>query len=494
MAEIRIKRSTSKPDGAMLKPGELAIAGTRLYFGSYVVGNTPDQDVTPRAVAGIDVENTFTEVNKFDKRPQVKDGSVYKDVMLKGEAGAKLYVKLDTNTPVTYDGTTEQTIQLHTSTITYGDGKSITINPMTNGSFTLNTYDKGQVDAEINKKVAAVVKYLGTVNNEAALGNPGPDSVGDFARAGGNFKLGNVQVHAGDLIVCETISPVSWSVIHGDYKPNAKGQDGYVTGPKDNDTNKVWMTNASGDPAWCTFSPITDISCDVNASSTDASWSWLLGTGNTITLGAVGDTDQTVISNVGDATKVVLSKNTFVRGENGAEIPLSDFGGAIKHVQVNGEELTVTNSTVNIPIPVAADSILGVIKTGYTTSGNNYAVKVSDGNAYVNVPIASGNIPGVIKTDYQANGNNYAVRVSDGNAYTYVSMASITHPGVIELGYETKDQNYAVQISRGNKAFVNVPWENTTYSAANNGGLVLEGTSFSVGTIDCGTWTATTTA
>lgn len=457
MAEIRIKRSTSKPDGAMLKPGELAVAGTRLYFGSYVVGNTPDQDVTPRAVAGIDVANTFTEVNKFDKKPQVKDGSVYKDVMLKGEAGAKLYVKLDTNTPVTYDGTTEQTIQLHTSTITYGDGKSITVNPMTSGSFTLDTYDKGQVDAEINKKVAAVVKYLGTVNNEAALGNPGPDSVGDFARAGGSFKLGNVQVHAGDLIVCETISPVSWSVIHGDYKPNAKGQDGYVTGPADGDNNKVWMTNASGDPAWRTFSPITDISCDVNASSTDASWSWLLGTGETITLGAASGTDQTVISNVDGATKVLLSSNTYVRGADNTEIKLSDFGGAIKSVQINGASI-VSGSTANIP--VAADSVLGVIKTGYATSGNNYAVKVSDGNAYVNVPVASSTQLGLIALGYKPNGRNYALQV----------------------------------ISSNNKAFVNVPWTDTTYSAAADGGLVLDGTSFSVGTIDCGTWTATTPA
>lgn len=456
MAEIRIKRSTSKPDGATLKPGELAVAGTRLYFGSYIVGNTPDQDVTPRAVAGLDVNNTFTENNTFNVRPQVKVGEdTYKDVMLKGEAGANLYVKLDTETPVTYNGTTDKTIQLYTSTIAYGDSKSITVDPMTSGSFTLDIYDKGQVDAEINKKVAAVVKYLGTVETSADLNNIDhkPDSRGDFARASGNFTLGDVQVHAGDLIVCETITPsITWSVIHGDYKPNAKGQDGYVTGPKDSDTNKVWMTDTTGNPAWRAFSPITDISCDVNASSTDASWSWLLGTGETITLGAASGTDQTVISNNGGATKVLLSNNTYVRGENGTEIKLSDFGGSIKSVQINGTSI-VSGSTANIPI--ATDSVLGVIKTGYATSGNNYAVKVSDGNAYVNVPTASSTSLGVIKT-----------------------------------GFTTSDRNYAVQLDGDNKAYVNVPWtdENTTYSAANNGGLVLEGTVFSVGTIDCGSW------
>ena len=103
---------------------------------------------------------------------------------------------------------------------------------------------------------------------------------------------------------------------------------------------------------------------------------------------------------------------------------------------------------------MAADNVLGVVKTGYVTSGNNYAVKVNDGNAYVNIPTASSTSLGIIKTGYTTSGRNYAVQVSNGNAY------------------------------------VNVPWtdENTTYSVAADGGLVLDGTVFSVGTIDCGQW------
>ena len=43
-------------------------------------------------------------------------------------------------------------------------------------------------------------------------------------------------------------------------------------------------------------------------------------------------------------------------------------------------------------VPKAASDQLGVIKTGYTTSGQNYKVEVDiNGNAYVNVPWTDNN-------------------------------------------------------------------------------------------------------
>jgi hypothetical protein len=40
-----------------------------------------------------------------------------------------------------------------------------------------------------------------------------------------------------------------------------------------------------------------------------------------------------------------------------------------------------------LEFPIASSNTLGVVKTGYTTSGKNYKVNIdSNGNLYVNVP------------------------------------------------------------------------------------------------------------
>ena len=52
-----------------------------------------------------------------------------------------------------------------------------------------------------------------------------------------------------------------------------------------------------------------------------------------------------------------------------------------------------------------------------------------------------------------------------GNYLTSVPVATSSAIGGIQLGYTASGKNYPVQLS-SNKAYVNVPWENTTYSAA----------------------------
>lgn len=61
------------------------------------------------------------------------------------------------------------------------------------------------------------------------------------------------------------------------------------------------------------------------------------------------------------------------------------------------------------------------------------------------------------------------------NKYSLPLAASGTRGG-IQLGYTQSGKNYPVQLS-GEKAYVNVPWENTTYSAGT--GISLSGTTFS---------------
>lgn len=112
--------------------------------------------------------------------------------------------------------------------------------------------------------VVGSVQYLGTVGTTTELNAKTPNSAGDFCRVSStNFTLPStssitgaaVTTHAGDLLLCESISPsVKWSVIHGEldkntWTPNSKTAAGYVAAGGSN-ANKVWKTDASGNPGW----------------------------------------------------------------------------------------------------------------------------------------------------------------------------------------------------------------------------------------------------
>lgn len=141
------------------------------------------------------------------------------------------------------------------------------------------------------------------------------------------------------------------------------------------------------------------------------------------------------------------------------------------------------------------DTNLGV-ETGLTTSGRYYGVELdSTDKMFVNVPweniyhvpsfstglsIADGEgeddlyVPaattdtlGVVKLGYTTSANSYAVQKnSDDRLYVYIPDATKSQRGVVKLGYTSTGKNYAVQKDALGDLYVNVPWANTTYSYA----------------------------
>lgn len=146
----------------------------------------------------------------------------------------------------------------------------------------------------------------------------------------------------------------------------------------------------------------------------------------------------------------------------------------------------------------AENNKYGGFRTGYEENGRNYAVRLDGGGkAYVSVPwtdtdtkynltAAKDNELGGIKIGYnngQANtaNKNYPVQL-DGNNKAYVnvpwtdtnttytlSAASKTELGGIKIGYnggeaDTTSKNYPVKLDNNNKAYVNVSWNDTTYT------------------------------
>lgn len=78
---------------------------------------------------------------------------------------------------------------------------------------------------------------------------------------------------------------------------------------------------------------------------------------------------------------------------------------------------------------------------------------------------------------YEANNWSSWTEVGAGGI-TSIPQASSSALGGIKIGYSDNGRNYAVELNSSGKAYVNVPWTNTTYSAGT--GLSLSGTTFSL--------------
>lgn len=137
---------------------------------------------------------------------------------------------------------------------------------------------------------------------------------------------------------------------------------------------------------------------------------------------------------------------------------------------------TDTNTTYS----QATSSTLGLIKIGYTESGKNYPIELNtSGQAFVNVPwtdttysVATTSANGLMSSDDKTkldgiadNANNYSLPVATSSVR-----------GGIKIGYTESGKNYPVELSN-EQAYVNVPWEDTTYSVFTGATTTAAGTS-----------------
>ena len=113
-------------------------------------------------------------------------------------------------------------------------------------------------------------------------------------------------------------------------------------------------------------------------------------------------------------------------------------------------------------VPVATNDVVGGFKTGYTTSGKNYAVAIDGSSkAYVNVPWTDNNTTySKATTDSDGLMSKEDKTKLDGiesNANNYILPAATNKSlGGFKTGYTDNGTNYSVKVDENNKAYVTV--------------------------------------
>lgn len=177
-----------------------------------------------------------------------------------------------------------------------------------------------------------------------------------------------------------------------------------------------------------------------------------------VTFGDSVSADELTVGDLVVTGAASFANNLQANTINGVAVGSSPkFTDTVTTVSVTGSGNAVTSAS-------ASNGVVTLTKgTTFLTSHNTYTVSTTGtGNAVTAVSL-SGTTFTVTKG---ATYNNYSL-----------PLAANGTRGGVQIGYTTDatNRNYAVQLS-SEKMYVNVPWENTTYSAGT--GLSLSGTTF----------------
>ena len=172
----------------------------------------------------------------------------------------------------------------------------------------------------------------------------------------------------------------------------------------------------------------------------------LQSTGN----GAPKWVNQSAIT-AGQANQVLNPFVLKINNGSAEDTSVYTFNGSAGKVLnfVSGSNIILTPTqnklTISAYIPVATSSTYGGIQIGYTTSGKNYAVQLSNGKAYVNVPWTDTN------TTYSA-GTNISISGTTINCtYSYtLPTATSSVLGGVKVGSNITLSSGTISLSKSN--------------------------------------------
>lgn len=394
--------------------------------------------------------------------------------------------------------------------VTIGAAGSITasgikiVNSAVNNSTTEVPTSKA-VQTYVASQVASAVQYLGTVS--ALTGLSTTAGKGDFYRLSAAVAGG----HAGDLVIAEKDNPAqlidgtNWSLIHGEEVGveaiNAgNGINVITTGEGSSEAQPTIAIKPATTTAIGGIIVGTNLTVDATGklSAKDTTYDdvttsthGLMTAADKVKLNGIEEgANKTIVDSSLNATSTNPVQNKAVHAEfNSVRTELADASSGLqsqidnhttlignKVDKVEGKGLSTNDYTTeeknklagleNYTLPVASEGALGGIKVGYSgTTEKTYAVKLDANNkAYVEVPW---------KNTTYTNGNGLTLT---GNTFSLNVASSAMHGGIKlyndklnkeitpQAASDTNGRYYRIQLDSANRAFVNVPWTDTTYT------------------------------
>lgn len=136
----------------------------------------------------------------------------------------------------------------------------------------------------------------------------------------------------------------------------------------------------------------------------------------------------------------------------------------------------------------------GNASSNYTTIVGSAATSTADvttdtANPYFNLVSVEGGVSTVTGTLRLLGAGKISVSGTSGNITVSLGEADANNYGGIKIGYSETGKNYAVRMS-GGRAYVTVPWANTTYglATASADGLVPKFDALGTGALAAGSW------
>ena len=318
------------------------------------------------------------------------------------------------------------------------DGNSIVDTYLTKADGVTNvSWDNNNLKLQqtINKKTSDILQCSagdGIVLTAAAgsltITNTATDALSGSPGAGKTITAFN-QVNGAVSATFENISITKSQV--SDFPTNVSDFEndvGYLTSYTETDPTVPAWAKASTKPSY-SWTEITDKPSTFTPAS---------HTHGNIT--NTGELDTASCAVVTDANKKITVANLTVSSATAETDTATTFVYSV--TQDSQGKITVKTRPLptynNYTLPLAASGTRGGIQIGYSTSGKNYAVQLSNEKAYVNVPwtdttytVATGDTNGQIKiTPSSGSAYNVSVKGLGSNAYTSTAYAPLASPGL----------------------------------------------------------------
>lgn len=201
------------------------------------------------------------------------------------------------------------------------------------------------------------------------------------------------------------------------------------------------------------------------------------------TLGGTGlSLTHTADGIVLDHTNSVTEKTSYgststTASADGGSFIVTDITYDTEGHVTGSQDRTITLSQNIYTLPLAANGTRGGIQIGYATSGQNYAVQLSNEKAYVNVPWTDRYVNGASFTHDSTN-NNIKMTLTRAGSDTVsivgnIPLVSKDSAGVVPKGVAVSSQNQSTKFLREDGTWAAPSYTTYTSIAAASGGTAV---------------------